>query len=124
MKKLVLTLAIIVAGAFTMQAQDGMQAASQKQALVMVSQITGTCHLTPDQASKITPFVQQFMQTKMENHSKFANNAEGMKEATKANRLQLKGNLKGILTEEQMSELAAYYKQQKGSNTYAPASVK
>lgn len=108
MKKLILTFGIILASVVGMQAQQATEVV-QKRTAAMVSQMTAAAHLTPEQANKITPFVQQFVQTRFENRQKFANDANGMQTANKAGKEQLKSNLKTVLSDEQMNQLSSFY---------------
>ncbi len=123
MKKLVLTLGIVLMGIIFVQAQETAGIADKKAAAI-VNQMMTTAHLTSDQASKITPFVKQFIQEKMDNTRKFSNDPAGLQHATQINRQQLKSNLKTVLSDDQMKQITAYYanKQQAtpSSTSYAP----
>jgi hypothetical protein len=118
MKKLVLTLAIVFSGIVYMQAQE--ISAADKKAMAVTNEIKTACNLTSTQTDKIAPFVKQFMENKFAVSEKYAGDANALQAANKANKEQLKSNLKTVLNEEQMTELKNYFAKKNSSSTYPP----
>lgn len=118
MKKLIVTLGIFLSAIICVQAQD---ANIGKQADNLTTKITNACHLSPDQQTKIKPFVMQFLQARNQDKQKYANDQGGLKNAIKADRMQFKSNLQTVLTPEQMTELKNYFKQQREMRKKQPA---
>jgi len=121
MKKLIVTLGILFSGIAFVNAQSAGDG-TDKKVTTMMNGINTACHLTSAEMTKIKPFVEQFVETKEANKQKLAGNPDGLKAANKTNNQQLKSNLKTVLTDDQMTQLTAYYKQQKAakSSSYAP----
>jgi cytochrome c553 len=123
MKKLILTLGIVLSGIAFVQAQAN--ESSDKNFTVTMNTINTACHLTADEMTKIKPFVTQFVQTKEANKQKLGGNPEGLKAANRTNNQQFKSNLQTVLSDDQMTQLTAYMKQQraaakKNNASYAP----
>lgn len=107
MKKLMLTTAVILAGFIGTQAQmssTGMPMPGPN-GDKMLEKITTSCNLTPEQKTKVTPFVKDFVQGRMANKQKYANDPAGMKAANKANREKFMGDMKGVLSADQMKKM-------------------
>jgi|GEM_PF-1003368 hypothetical protein len=110
MKKLVLTLGIFFAGLFAVQAQD---ANADKQTEKLMNDYTTVCSLTPDQAAKVKPMIQTFVQTRMDNRQKYQGDKDGMKAANKQNRENLDNQLKTVLSADQIQKMKDYMAQKK-----------
>jgi hypothetical protein len=123
MKKLILTATLFLAGILCMNAQEAKQAPSvDQQTTNMTTKLTSACSLTADQATKIKPFVQKFVQTRADNKQKYASDPAGMKEAMKADRQELATSLKTVLSADQMTQFKNFLQQQmKGNQTPHPA---
>jgi|ERR1700722_12070299 len=111
MKKLILTFGIILASVFTMQAQEKISPTDKA-----LNEYTTVAQLSPDQVTKIRPIFDAFYATRKENKEKYANNEEGLKAANKANRENLKAQLKTVLTAEQIQKVEDYQKAKKDRN--------
>lgn len=112
MKKLILTLGIILAGLFTVNAQDN-ATGKLSQTDKAISEYTSVAQATPDQITKIRPMLDSYFATRKENKTKYANDADGMKAANKANRENLEAQLKTVLSAEQIQKVKDYQKEQK-----------
>jgi len=128
MKKLVTTLSIFLLGAMCIQAQQAPNAYIENQATKLTNKIASVGNLSKDQATKIRPFVEQFVEAKNEDTRTYANDQQGFKTAMKTERQEFKSNLQTVLSPEQMTQLTKYYKAhrkaQNGTQTPAPASQK
>jgi hypothetical protein len=108
MKKLILTIAIVLTGIFSVNAQEQSGPADR-----MVNDYTNAAQLTPDQAAKIKPMLDNFITVRKTNKEKYANDANGLKAANKTNKENLKAQLKTVLTAEQIEKLDEYQKMKK-----------
>jgi aminoglycoside phosphotransferase family enzyme len=110
MKKLILTLGIVIATMFTATAQE---ARGDKQVDKVLAEYTTAAQITPDQSAKIKPMIESFLATRKENKEKYAGDAEGLKTANKTNRENLKAQLKTVLSEDQIKKIEEYNKQKR-----------
>jgi hypothetical protein len=110
MKKLILTFGIVLAGLFTVQAQEQK---TDKQVDKVVTEYTSVAQLTPDQVTKVKPMVETFIATRKANKEKYANDAEGLKTANKANRENLISQLSTVLSADQIQKIKDHIKAQK-----------
>ncbi len=111
MKRLILTLGLIIAGIFCVNAQEK----GDKIANKMVSHLTQVCGLSDDQVAKVQPIVADFIKTRMANKQQYANDAAGLKAANKTNRENYKNQLKTVLTADQVEKLKADMKNRRGN---------
>lgn len=105
MKKLLVTLSLVLMALITVSAQE------QTPVDKMVTTITNAANLNPDQVTKIRPMVEKFVAAKEANKQKYASDEQGMKTANKANAENLKEQLKTVLSAEQMEKLDEFKKQ-------------
>lgn len=110
MKKLILAFGIILAGVFSVHAQENK---ADKETNKMVTTLTNVCQLTPDQVAKVQPMISTFVQTKIANKQKYVNDADGLRTANKENRENLKSQLNTVLTTDQQEKYKGYMKEQK-----------
>ena len=110
MKKLILTLGIVLATIFTATAQD---AKGDKQADKVLAEYTSVAQITPDQSAKIKPMIESFIATRKANKEKYANDAAGLKTANKENKENFKTQLKTVLSEDQINKIEEYNKQKR-----------
>ncbi len=108
MKKLILTFGIILASIVTMQAQEKISPTDK-----VLNEYTSVAQLTPDQVTKVRPMFDAFYATRKDNKEKYANNEDGLKAANKANRQNLKAQLKTMLTADQIQKIEDYQKAKK-----------
>ena len=111
MKKIITALCIIIAGAFSVHAQES--TAAQNPAEKMVDRLDVICRLTPDQKEKVRPVIQAFTEARVQNKKKYANDPEGLKTANKENGENLKAQLKVILTPDQFAAMQEAAKEKK-----------
>ncbi|MGP8217698.1 MAG: hypothetical protein ACLQQ4_19165 [Bacteroidia bacterium] len=109
MKKLIVTFGIILAGLFTVNAQQ--DSPKQSQTDKIMNEYTSVAQVTPDQAAKVRPMVESFLATRKENKEKYANDPDGLKAANKANRENLETQLKTVLSAEQVQKIKEYQKE-------------
>jgi len=107
MKKLLSIAAIFLMGILAANAQD------DKQVNKMMDQLQNGCQMTPDQAAKVKPMVQNFVNVKMQNKKQYADDKTGLKAANESNRKNLKANLLTVLSTTQVGQYEVYVKQQK-----------
>jgi hypothetical protein len=119
MKKLILTFGIVLAGLFTAQAQEQK---TDNKADKVITEYTSVAQLTPDQVTKVKPMVESFIATKKANKEKYANDAEGMKTANKANRENLITQLSTVLSADQIQKIKDHMKTQR-QRSKAPEST-
>ncbi len=105
MKKIILILAIVLTGIFSVNAQDQSSPTDR-----IIAQYTNVAQLTPEQVTKTRPMFDSFVATRKANKEKYANNPEGLKTANQTNKENLKAQLKTVLTAEQMEKIEEYQK--------------
>jgi hypothetical protein len=110
MKKLILTFGIVLAGLFTVQAQEQK---TDKQADRIITEYTSVAGLTADQVTKVKPMVESFIATRKLNKTTYANNADGLKTADKANRENLIKQLSTVLSADQIQKIKDHLKEKK-----------
>jgi hypothetical protein len=110
MKKLILTLGIVLAGLLTVQAQEQK---TDKQTDKIITEYTSVAQLTPDQVTKVKPMVESFIATRKLNKTTYANNADGLKTANKTNRDNLLTQLSTVLSADQIQKIKEHIKEQK-----------
>jgi hypothetical protein len=117
MKKIIMAFSIVLAGVFSVHAQE--HTASQSPAGKIVDKIDVICRLTPEQKEKVRPIAQAFTSAKMDNKKKYADDTEGLKAANKASGENFKAQLKAILTTDQYAafEQSVKEKQEKTEAT-------
>jgi len=121
MKKLVLTLGIIMAGLFTVNAQ--VDSPAEKQTEKLTTEYTKACSLTPDQVTKVKPLIEKFVEAKMADKKKYANDADGLKKADKAAKDALIADLKPILSAEQQQKMQAQMAEDQKKSTQTGTSA-
>ena len=89
----------------------------------MMSEMTKTAALTPDEVSKITPFVTEFQKQKDIDQEANKGNKEKLSAARKARQDKLSEQVKGIVSPEQYTKLQDYFKNKQNSrgNNNKPA---
>ena len=108
MKKIILTLAIVLTGMFSVNAQE-----KTSQTDKILTEYTNVAQLTPDQVAKVRPMLDAFAADREANKQKYANDPDGLKVANKASRESYKAKLKNILSAEQIQKIDEYQKQKK-----------
>ncbi len=110
MKKLLLTAGIVLSSLFFAQAQQTAPSADQ-QIEKMMTNLTTTCHLTPEQVTKAKPIVTEFVNARIANKEKYGKDKEKFVEANKTGKATMNTKLNAILNAEQQKELAAKEKE-------------
>jgi hypothetical protein len=103
MKKLMLTLGIFASGIMLVQAQD----ATKMQEKVM-NNLNTNCKLTPDETTKVKPFVTTLVNDRIADKKANADNKAGFMTAMKASQKKFDANLKTVLTADQMKAWSAF----------------
>jgi hypothetical protein len=111
MKRLILVSAILLIAIFHVNAQKRAEA----KANYMVDHISQVCTLSPDQAEKLYPVAENYIQTRKANKQQYANDPETLKNANKTATINYRTQLKTILSREQMEKLKAYNTQQRAN---------
>lgn len=114
MKKLILTAGICIASLLCVQAQKAAPTAGE-QVEKMMSNITSTCNLTPEQAKSVKPIVTEFVNEKMANKKNAGSDKEKMKEANKASMKTMNEKLAKVLNADQQAKWAEYLKQKQAA---------
>jgi hypothetical protein len=118
MKKILLTAGICVISFLGVQAQetDGKSAPTVEQRVdKMLKKLTATCNLTPDQATKAKPIVEEAVKAKMANKEQFASDKTKLKAANQASLTTLNTKMNAILNADQQAKLAAFEKEKAAS---------
>lgn len=111
MKKLILTLGIILTGLFAVNAQQS--PGVEKQTDKMMATYNDVCQLTPAQADSIRPMVENFISTRQANKQQYGNDRASLAKADKENRRNYMAQLKTVLTPDQQQKLKAYQQQRR-----------
>lgn len=114
MKKLILSLGLLLGGTSILTLQAGIthnfyQTAAQQSEAVnkRLQSIQKACNLTPDQSAKVKSLLTDFEATQASNESANKGNPAGLKEANKKNSYEYNQKLAKVLTPEQMKALNA-----------------
>ncbi len=109
MKKIVAIAMVLLAGIMVSNAQAKRE---DKQVTKIMNNLQQACQLTPDQATKIQPMAESFVNTRMANRQKYAGDKASLKTANQTNRQNFKANLATVLSADQIKQYEAYVKQQ------------
>jgi hypothetical protein len=110
MKKLLLTAGICIASLLSVQAQKApMKAApsADQQVDKMMKNMTAACNLTPDQVTKATPIVKEFVSARMANKKQFGSDKDKLKTANMASMKTMNGKLATVLNADQQQKWTA-----------------
>ncbi len=110
MKKLILTLGIILTGLLTVNAQD---AGVERQSTKLVNEYASVAQMTPDQAAKVRPILESFLATRKENKEKYSGNPQALRTANKANKENMRTQLQAVLSPDQIQKIEDYNKEKK-----------
>lgn len=113
MKKIILVLGIIVLAIGCNSEQKRMNKISTK----LLTRITNVCQLNPDQVTKITPIVENFVKLRKETKEKYQNDQEAFRNAMELNRGKFIDTIKTIITPDQFEKLKTSFQQQKEKQT-------
>jgi cytochrome c556 len=112
MKKIILTVGICVASLLSVQAQQTKSAPTIDQKVnKMMSILTSTCNLTPDQVTKAKPIVEETIKTTTANKQQYGSDKDKLKAANQATIKTERAKLNTILTPDQQAKLTAYQKE-------------
>jgi hypothetical protein len=108
MKRILLALGIVVAGIYAVNAQS-------KAAVKLINHLNQVCGLSPDQAAKLQPVAEDYINVRKANKQQYANSPNDLKSANKENNRIYKAKLNEILTPDQQQKLKAYTAQKRAS---------
>ena len=83
----------------------------EKQVAKLMADIQEACKLSPDQAPKIQPIVQTFVNARISSIKQYGEDKQSLKTAMETNRKNFKTSLSTVLTPDQMTALEQYMKQ-------------
>jgi len=98
-----LTLGIFASSLMLVQAQD-----ADKMTEKVMNNLTTNCKLTPDETTKVKPFVSTLVSERIANKKANGSNMDAMKTANKASQKKFDASLKTVLTADQMKSWSAF----------------
>lgn len=117
MKKTIITLGICLTGLLSVQAQQSSTSTSSAPAPTfdqkvdkLLSTLTSTCNLTPDQVTKAKPIVEETIKARMANKQKYGADKTQLKAANQATLAAENTKINAILNADQQAKLAAFEK--------------
>jgi len=116
MKKIILTLGICIVSLIGVQAQqsDAKTAPTLDQRVdKMMTSLTSTCSLTPDQVTKLKPIVTEAISEKMANKQKYGSDKDKLKQANQALLKESNAKINAVLNADQQSKFAAFEQEKK-----------
>jgi hypothetical protein len=109
MKKYFSIFALFFAGILFGCSQNSMQ---EKRVNKIIGVLQQSTKMTPEQAAKVQPMVQNFVSTNFANRKQYGDDKAGLKTANQANRKTFLANLSTVLTDDQVKQYEDYVKQQ------------
>jgi predicted component of type VI protein secretion system len=114
MKKIIfIVLGIILVGIGCTNEQKRMDKMTNK----LLTRISNTCQLSPDQVTKITPIAESFVKLRKETKDKYENDQEAFRNAMEINRKKFIDTIKTILTPDQFEKLKTSFQQQRAKQS-------
>ena len=108
MKKLLLLCGLLVFGV----ACNSLQKKEDNRASKMIAKMTEVCQLTPDQAGRLKPLLENFIKSRVENKDKYASDQVALVKADSTCKKTYQDSLKKILTPDQFAKLKAFHMEQ------------
>jgi hypothetical protein len=124
MKKLLLSAGIVLSSLFFAQAQQTAAPTADQQSEKMMTTLTSTCHLTPDQVTKAKPIITEFVNAILANRQKFGADKDKLKAANEASKKNRDTKLSAFLTADQQKELTAKESENKAKKAAMPVKTK
>lgn len=115
MKKIILTVGICIASFLGVQAQTIAKSAPTFNQKVdkMLTTLTSTCNLTPDQVTKAKPIIVEAIKAKMANKQQYGSDKDKLRAANQATLKAENAKMNAILNTDQQAKLAAFESQRK-----------
>lgn len=86
---------------------------AQKQVDKLMNNIQQGCQLTPDQANKVRPMVQDFVNARIAARKKYGDDQEAIRKFADSARKDFKNKLGTVLSKDQMQQLMQHMKEQR-----------
>jgi hypothetical protein len=110
MKKLILSATAFLSAVVCMQAQTTTDNTLDSKVNSYTAKMTKACNLTPDQVTKIKPFVSQGFQAMAANKEKYATDKAARKAANEQSRQAVDKNIQSILRPDQVDKYKSFEK--------------
>jgi hypothetical protein len=116
MKKYISIAVAFLIGVITLNAQNAPHAvvSQDKQVTRLMAELQQACQLTPEQATKVQPIVQSFVNTRAANRQQYGSDKTSLHTANQSNMKNFKASLSTVLSADQMNAYEQYKKQRKG----------
>ena len=124
MKKVLLSAGIVLSTLFFAQAQQTAAPNAEQQSEKMMTTLTSTCHLTPEQVTKAKPIITEFVNAVIANKQKFGTDKDKLKAANEASRKTRDTKLSAFLTADQQKQLTAKEGEVKAKKAAMPVKTK
>jgi hypothetical protein len=83
----------------------------EKQVAKLMEDFQEACKLTPDEAAKVQPIVQTFVNARIASIKQYGQDKQSLKPAMETNRKNFKASLSAVLSPDQMNAFEQYMKQ-------------
>jgi len=119
MKKIILTIGICIVSLLGAQAQQAATLTVDQKVNKMLTTLTSTCNLTPDQVTKAKPIIEETIKARMANRQQYGSDKDKLKAANQATMKAENAKMNAILNADQQVKLTAFEKQmaQKAKST-------
>jgi Tfp pilus assembly protein PilV len=115
-------LSVIVLSFAAITLSFAQNAKEDKRVNKIMNDMQQACNLSPDQAAKVQPIVENYVQVKVENGHKYASK-DSLKMANQENLKNFKKDLLTVITPEQVKQYYVFEKQKRSMRRSQPANA-